>query len=204
MNIGIFGGTFNPVHKGHVTALEKILQAVSLDRVLVMPDRLPPHKSAENLISGEDRLNMCRLAFGHIDKAEVCDYELSKQGKSYSVLTLRHFHSLYPDDRLYFIMGSDMLLSFDKWYRYEEILSISGLICMSRSAEDTARLEPKAEKLREKGGEIKVVSAEPFEVSSSQIREMLKKNLDCTCYLDENVVQYIKDNNLYRGFEIDG
>jgi nicotinate-nucleotide adenylyltransferase len=75
---------------------------------------------------------------------------------------------------------------------------------MSRSAEDTARLEPKAEKLREKGGEIKVVSAEPFEVSSSQIRDMLKKNLDCTCYLDENVVQYIKDNNLYRGFEIDG
>lgn len=197
MNIGIFGGTFNPVHKGHVNALQRVLEKVSLDKVIVLPDRIPPHKSAENLVSGEDRLKMCQMAFSSIANAEVSDWELMGEGKSYSVITLRHFHSVYPSDRLYFIMGSDMLLSFDKWYMYEEILSLTGLICVSRCTEDTDKLESCAEKFRSLGGEVVIVPVEPFEISSSQIREMLKKNEDCTCYLDENVVQYIMDKNLY-------
>lgn len=197
MNIGIFGGTFNPVHKGHVSALKKILSAVSLDRVLVLPDRIPPHKSAEGLVSGSDRLEMCRIAFSDVENTEVSDWELKNEGKSYSVITLRHFHEVFPEDKLYFIMGSDMLASFESWYRYEEILTLCSLICVSRSQEDTERLEGYADKLRAKGGEVIIVPVEPFEISSSQIRDMLKKNLDCTCYLDENVVQYIMAKNLY-------
>lgn len=197
MNIGIFGGTFNPVHKGHVSALKKILSAVSLDRVLVLPDRIPPHKSAEGLVSGSDRLEMCRIAFSSIENTEISDWELKNEGKSYSVITLRHFHEVFPEDKLYFIMGSDMLASFESWYRYEEILTLCSLICVSRSQEDTDRLEGYADKLRAKGGEVIIVPVEPFEISSSQIRDMLKKNLDCTCYLDENVVQYIMAKNLY-------
>ena len=197
MNIGIFGGTFNPVHKGHVSALKKILSAVSLDRVLVLPDRIPPHKSAEGLVSGSDRLEMCRIAFSSIENTEISDWELKNEGKSYSVITLRHFHEVFPEDKLYFIMGSDMLASFESWYRYEEILTLCSLICVSRSQEDTDRLEGYADKLRSKGGEVIIVPVEPFEISSSQIRDMLKKDLDCTCYLDENVVQYIMSENLY-------
>lgn len=197
MNIGIFGGTFNPVHKGHVSALKKILSAVSLDRVLVLPDRIPPHKSAEGLVSGSDRLEMCRIAFSGIENTEISDWELKNEGKSYSVITLRHFHEVFSEDKLYFIMGSDMLASFESWYRYEEILTLCSLICVSRSQEDTDRLEGYADKLRAKGGEVIIVPVEPFEISSSQIRDMLKKNLDCTCYLDENVVQYIMAKNLY-------
>ena len=197
MNIGIFGGTFNPVHKGHVSALKKILSAVSLDRVLVLPDRIPPHKSAEGLVSGSDRLEMCRIAFSGIENTEISGWELKNEGKSYSVITLRHFHEVFPEDKLYFIMGSDMLASFESWYRYEEILTLCSLICVSRSQEDTDRLEGYADKLRAKGGEVIIVPVEPFEISSSQIRDMLKKNLDCTCYLDENVVQYIMAKNLY-------
>ncbi len=197
MNIGIFGGTFNPVHKGHVSALKKILSAVSLDRVLVLPDRIPPHKSAEGLVSGSDRLEMCRIAFSDVENTEVSDWELKNEGKSYSVITLRHFHEAFPEDKLYFIMGSDMIASFESWYRYEEILTLCSLICVSRSQEDTDRLEGYADKLRSKGGEVIIVPVEPFEISSSQIRDMLKKNLDCTCYLDENVVQYIMAKNLY-------
>lgn len=197
MNIGIFGGTFNPVHKGHVSALKKILSAVSLDRVLVLPDRIPPHKSAEGLVSGSDRLEMCRIAFSNVENTEISDWELKNEGKSYSVITLRHFHEVFPEDKLYFIMGSDMLASFESWYRYEEILTLCSLICVSRSQEDTERLEGYADKLRAKGGEVIIVPVEPFEISSSQIRDMLKKNLDCTCYLDENVVQYIMAKNLY-------
>lgn len=198
MKIGIFGGTFNPVHKGHVNALERVIEKVDLDRAIILPDRIPPHKSSEGLVSGEDRLNMCRMAFSSVLKAELSDWELKNDGKNYSVITLRHFHELYPEDRLYFIMGSDMLLSFEKWYRYDEILTLAGLICISRCDEDTAQLETAAEKLRVRNNvEIIIVDAKPFEISSSQIREMLKKNIDCSCYLHKNVVQYIMENNLY-------
>ena len=98
-------------------------------------------------------------------------------------------------------MGSDMLLSFEEWYQYKEILSLSALICIARSHEDIDHIEVKAKQLKADGGEIIIVKTDPFEVSSTEIRQMLKKNVDCSCYLSENVVQYIVDKNLYnRGF----
>ena len=200
MNIAIYGGTFNPVHKGHYNCLKSVLDAVELDKVIVLPDRIPPHKSAEGLISGEDRLEMCRLAFGELDKVEVSEWELKQTGKSYSVITLRHFHKLYPEDKLYFIMGSDMLLSFEKWYRYEEILQLASLICVSRENAVTNQiLQQHADELTQNsGGEIIIVDTKPFEVSSTQIRKMIENSQIPSCYLDENVVQYISVKNLYR------
>ena len=198
MNIGVFGGTFNPVHNGHVRLLERAMRAVDFDKVIILPAKIPPHKQAHQLAGGEDRVNMCRLAFKHIAAAEVSDWELKQSSKSYSVLTLRHFHSVYPDAKLYFIMGSDMLLSFHEWYRYEEILSLASLICISRSGSDTAQeMKKYASWLAESGGEVIILEDEPFEVSSTQIREAFKKNTDYTCYLNKNVVKYILDKNLY-------
>ena len=97
-------------------------------------------------------------------------------------------------------MRSDMLLSFESWYEYKEILRLATLVCVSRENSVTKQLlEEHARKLTsENGGEIIIVDAKPFEVSSTQIREMIKKSQDTSCYLDENVVQYISDNNLYR------
>lgn len=141
---------------------------------------------------------MCRLAFEKVENVQVSDWELKQSGKSYSVYTLRHFHELFPDDRLFFIMGSDMLLSFESWYCYEEILSLATLICISRENKVTAdKLNNYARNLVKKGGEVIVLEREPFEISSSQIREKLKNHEDCSCYLDKNVVQYISDNKLY-------
>ena len=196
--IAIFGGTFNPVHKGHVNALREIINAVELDKVFIMPAKIPPHKIAHDLADESQRLEMCSIAFRDFPRAEVSDYELKRQGKSYSVYTVRHFCELFPDDRLYFIVGSDMLLTFHQWFEYEEILEKCGLICMSREDGDSAQLEAYAEKMRTKG-EIIIVPAKPFEASSTMIREKLKKGEDCSCYLDKNVVQYITDNNLYEG-----
>lgn len=199
MNIGIFGGTFNPVHKGHKRLLESVMQKIDFQKVVCLPDRIPPHKIAEQLASGEDRYNMCKLAFDGIEKVEVSDWELKQTGKSYSVITLRHFHSLYPDDKLYFIMGSDMLLSFHKWYCYEEILSLAALVCISRNDDDTnEKLLQYSKKLTEKnGGEVVVLDISPFEISSTELREKLHNGEKCSCYLDENVVQYILNNKLY-------
>lgn len=198
MNIGIFGGTFNPVHNGHVRLLQGVMNEVKFEKVIVLPSRIPPHKQVSQLASGEDRLNMCRLAFEDTKGVEISDWELRQSGKSYSVVTLRHFHKLYPESKLFFIMGSDMLLSFHRWYCYEEILSLASLICISRSGSDTTeKLRKYASGLKAKGGEVIIIEQQPFEVSSTQIREMIRKNNDCTCNLNKNVVKYILDKNLY-------
>ena len=180
MKIGVFGGTFNPVHLGHLNCLKSVAEQASLDKMIVMPDRIPPHKQAEDLASSEDRLNMCRLAFADIPCVEISDWELKQEGKSYSVITLRHLKEIYPHDKLFFIMGSDMLLSFEEWYQYKEILSLSALICVARSHEDIDHIEVKAKQLKAEGGEIIIVKTDPFEVSSTEIRQMLKKNVDCS------------------------
>lgn len=199
MNIGIFGGTFNPVHKGHKRLVECVMQAVDFDKIIILPDRIPPHKAVQELASEKDRFNMCRLEFGSLKNTEVSDWELKQEGKSYSVITLRHFHKVYPNDKLYFIMGSDMLLSFHEWYCFEEILELATLVCISRKDEDTQeKLKRYSEKLTENnGGEVIVLSSEPLEISSTQLRKKLHNKENCYCYLDENVVQYIVDKKLY-------
>jgi nicotinate-nucleotide adenylyltransferase len=128
----------------------------------------------------------------------VSDYELTRGGKSYSYYTVKHFRESYPDSRIYFIMGSDMLLSFETWYRADDLLKMCTPLCISRSAEDTAAARAHAKALSSTG-EAVFLEAEPFEVSSTQIRQMFaQKNFtNLYCYLDENVVKYIMDKNLY-------
>ena len=198
MDIGVYGGTFDPIHKGHARLLELAKTLGGLDKVIVMPDRIPPHKQRDDMASPEDRLEMCRLTFSGHDDIEVSDYEIRQEGKSYSVLTLRHLKKLYPEDRLWFIMGSDMLTSFTQWYCYEEILTLAGLICLTRYSGDSEELEAAAEELRAKGGEIKILPAEAFEVSSSQLRKLIAEGDDCKEYLDSRVRKYINSKGLYR------
>ena len=198
MDIGVYGGTFDPIHKGHSRLLELAKTLGGLDKVIVMPDRIPPHKVREDMASPEDRLEMCRLTFAGHDDIEVSDWEIRQEGKSYSVLTLRHFKKLYPEDRLWFIMGSDMLTTFTQWYCYEEILTLAGLICLTRYSGDDAELEKAAEELRAKGGDIKILPADAFEVSSSQLRKLIAQGEDCEGYLDRRVRKYINSKGLYR------
>ena len=118
METGIYGGTFNPVHLGHIHLLKAA--APCFDRILVMPDRVPPHKEAERLASGEDRAAMLRLAVSDIPKAEVCTLELEAEGRSYTYLTLRKLRALYPDDRFTLIIGGDMLRTFKEWRNWRK------------------------------------------------------------------------------------
>lgn len=195
MSTAIFGGTFNPVHLGHRRLLEAVTSAVQLDRVFVIPDRLPPHKQAEQLASGEDRLEMCRLAFAEMPNVTVSGYELEREGKSYSYYTVKHFRELYPDGELYFIMGSDMLMTFDRWYRAQELMQLCTPLCISRRAEDAEPCRKKAEGLER----AVFVEAEPLEVSSTEIRGMLGggRYSELSEYLDTKVIDYIIEHQLY-------
>jgi len=196
MRIGIFGGSFNPVHNGHIHLAETVMKELRLDRIFLVPSRISPHRSSDEYASGKDRLEMLRLASENKRGLEVCDYELESERVSYTIYTIEHFRELYPNDDLFLLVGSDMLMSFEKWFRFEDILDEASLAVVSREKGDSGELIKKAEELR-RYGEIFISSAPAVTVSSTEIRKKIAKNADWACYLDENVVQYIRLKGLY-------
>lgn len=198
---GIYGGSFDPVHNGHINMVNQMREKAGLDEIIVMPAAVSPFKQnmKRKPASAKDRLEMCRLAFGGLPFVTVSDYEISLDEVSYTVNTIRHFNGLYPDDRLFFIMGSDMLLSFDRWYCFKEIMSRCTLLVASREDGETdmGRLEEKAAELSQLGGSIMLVRTDVCEMSSTLIREKIMNNQEITCYMPENVVKYIAENNVY-------
>lgn len=197
---GVFGGSFDPPHNGHVNLVRQVYEKAVLDEIIVMPAGISPFKKDMERIpaSGAARYEMCRLAFGDMPYVTVSAYEISQPEVSYTVNTMRHLRELYPKDKLYLIVGGDMLLSFDKWKNYVEILSICGLTAVSRKkdGEDAVLLGKKAESLR-KYGSVEVLSIDTLEVSSTEIRKKIKKSSDISCYVPQNVVQYISEHKLY-------
>ena len=194
--IALFGGSFNPIHNGHLHLAQTVHQQCGLDRMLLMPSGTAPHKSSDAYAPAADRLAMCRLAAEPYPWLEVSDYELTKPGKSYTVETLRYLHSRFPEDALFLLTGSDMLLSFDSWYCWQEILTLAGLLCVSRGTEPEDVLRQKAAELSSYG-QVTVVHAKPLPMSSSQIRHKIELCRKFSCYLPENVVQYIMLHGLY-------
>lgn len=191
MKIGVFGGTFNPPHNGHVRLAKAAADELKLDKLLVIPSCIPPHKIAAKLADGQERLEMCRLAFGCDPRFEVSPMELERGSRSYTVETLRELKALYPDSELYFIVGSDMLESFDKWYLWQEILSLSVLCAASREegySPDLSRFGKLAER-------IKIITLDPLEVSSTQIRNTAGEV--SPELLDPKVAAYIREHGLY-------
>ncbi len=194
--IGIFGGSFNPIHNGHIHLVENAISDFSLDKVFLIPTAFAPHKSSAEYAPAYHRLNMCRLACEDNDKIEVCDFEINKGGKSYTVDTIAHFRAQYPCDELFLLVGSDMLSTFDEWYKYEEILNNSNLCALSRLGNDIESLEEKAQKLR-RFGNVYISQTPAVPMSSTEIRQLVKNRKDFSCYLPKKVVQYIKVHSLY-------
>ena len=131
MKIAIFGGTFNPVHNEHVELVKAAIKELSLDKLFIVPTFAPPHKNVVPA-PAEDRLNMLKLAFSGVDKAEISDFELKNGGKSYSYVTAEHFSGLYPEAKLYFLVGDDMLTDFKTWRFPERILDVAELAVFGR------------------------------------------------------------------------
>lgn len=196
MKIAIFGGAFNPVHREHVNMAQAAIAALGLDKLIVMPTSVSPHKSGSLSVSGEDRLAMCRLAFEKIKEAEVSDYELTRGGVSYSYLTCEHFKSLYPDDELYFLMGADMLESFPFWKYPERILACVKIAACAR--EDDRDFINAANSVEV--ALSTVVSRVPYtgdRVSSTRVRTLAALGEDFSEYVNRAVCQYINERGLY-------
>ena len=131
---GIFGGAFNPVHNGHVRLAEEAVKQLKLKRLLIIPTYVSPHK-ATKLAPFEDRAEMCRYAFGHIDGVEVSDIERRLGGTSYTINTLRALKDQYPQEQFFLLIGGDMLFSFEKWYKYESILKEAKVCAAARDSD---------------------------------------------------------------------
>ena len=195
MRIGIYGGAFNPVHKGHVKLAEEVKAKAHLDKIIIMPSGKSPHKSSHSLVDSTHRLEMCYLAFDGEDYI-VSDLEIKREGKSYTVDTVTELKKIYPDDELYLIMGSDMLLCFDKWYRYEDILSMV-TICATTRQGDISLQELKTYSRDVLGKETLIIDFEPFECSSTKVRNALVSGDDATSLVPEKVLLYIIEKGLY-------
>ena len=136
MKIGIFGGSFNPVHNGHIRLALFYKEKLQLDLILVIPANIPPHKSVQNFVSADDRINMLKLAFEDYDFVKVSDIEFKISGKNYTVKTLTELKKEYPNDEFYLIVGGDMFLCFETWKEYEQILSMCKVCTAPRTKDE--------------------------------------------------------------------
>lgn len=194
--VGIYGGTFNPPHVGHIEAAKAFITQAKLDTLIIMPAFIPPHKQTDNLVNCDDRLEMCRLAFGNIPNTEISDLEISRGGKSYTYLTLQELAS--DDTELYFLCGTDMILTMDTWKNPEIIFTLAK-ICYIRRESDNAISELLIEKCRDYfqkyGADIIQINTEAIEISSSEIRA---EDGIWDRYLTANVIDYIRNQGLYK------
>lgn len=197
MRIGIFGGAFNPVHNGHLNIADAFYEALSLDKLLFIPTAKPPHKSDAGLLSGEDRVNMLRLA---VEKKpyEISTIEFERNDKSYTYDTLIELKKLYPDSEFFLIIGADQIIHFDKWYRYEDILGMVTLCTSARENEEEKQLIIKSAKRLGIKDSFYMSSRAVIKVSSSEIREKIKNGSDVSSLLPKKVFDYISEKGLYR------
>lgn len=205
MKIGIYGGSFNPPHRGHLHAALGFYDAMALDLLLVIPDYEPPHKQLSGIDSAEMRLEMTALCFSGESigdrRIEVSDFEVRSGGVSYTALTLEHFREIYPEDELFLLCGTDMFLTLDKWYHPETIFSLAEPVLMRREddPETAALLAEKQAEYREKFGKCGIILTLPcLELSSSEVRETLQADGDVSGLLTPEVASYIEERGLYR------
>ena len=194
--IGLLGGTFDPIHNGHIHIGKAAKSQLNLDKIIYIPNGTPPHK-AKVISDGLDRFNMTSLAIQGLDGFSVSDYEIKKTTPGYSVETVSYFKNEFPDDEFVFIMGEDSLDYIDKWYKPEVLLKMCRFAVVIRGGfkGDT---EEKIRVLKEEfGADVSFVKCEGIEISSSEIRKRITEGKCVDDFLNAEVITYIKKRGLY-------
>ncbi len=199
MRVGIYGGTFSPVHNGHVAAARAFMEQMWLDILYVIPTGVSPHKIMQGDATAADRLEMCRLAFAGMDGVIVSDMEMLREGKSYTVDTLRALTR--EGDRLFLLLGTDMLLTLSEWREPDEIFRLCYPVYIRREA-DTALDDAIVQKIidyRERYGKVvRRIVAPPIELSSHDVRAAVAAGRPTAGMIPPAVAAYIASRGLYR------
>ena len=183
MRTGLYGGSFDPVHLGHIAVANSAKEQFSLDRVILIPTGNMPHKKG-TVASDFDRIRMLELAFDE-NGFSVSDYEIKREEVSYSADTIEYFKSIFPEDELFFIIGGDSYAYIDRWYQPERIFKNATVLVFPREGEEVL---PPAKELKVK----------PVKISSSEIRNKINSGENVSNLLKKKVFDYIIENNLYQ------
>lgn len=202
MRIGIMGGTFNPIHMGHLMMSEYLCDEFSLDSVLFIPTDNPPHKN-KGVLDAQIRLEMVRFATDKNDRFQVSDIEVNRKNTTYSIDTVNLLKEEYPNDKLFFIIGSDSLFQLNTWKKFDELAKAIEFIVATRPGyfedEDDNSVEDEIQELNSKYGSIiHCVETPMYEISSTDIRDRIKVGKSVKYLLLDEVIEYIDHNNLYK------
>lgn len=195
----VYGGAFNPPHLGHERIFESALGFLKPDRAFIVPSGVSPHKrNGDTPFS--DRALMCRTFLKYGEAVRISHVENTKRRKkSYTLKTLRWFKKRYPDSEIFFLLSTDMLCTFKKWHRYRRLLTLCTLVVAGRYDGDGGAISAAADGLRREGAKIVVLErCEPFEVSSTEVRDAVRKGCDPCGLVSDEVAEYIEKRGLYR------
>ena len=198
MKIGVFGGSFDPVHTEHVRMAASAIECLGLDELFVVPAAAPPHKPYKKMTADDVRLTALEIAFAKVPKAKISRYELDEKGTSYTYLTIRRFKQLYPKAQLYFLVGTDMLRDFPTWRNPEEILANATLAVCGRAEEDGWQEKEMAAFENRFHQSFVSISYAGKKISSTSIRVRLSAGLSADGALDEEVEKYLQEIGVYE------
>ncbi|MDD6692214.1 MAG: nicotinate-nucleotide adenylyltransferase [Lachnospiraceae bacterium] len=201
MKTGILGGTFDPIHLGHLILAEEAYDAAGLDRVLLVPTGCSYFKEDQKVTDAKTRYEMTLLAAEGTEHLQVSDIETNRPGNSYTAVTLRKLREQYPEDELCCIVGADTLVMMSLWKDPETIFSLATILVSARKDEVSEKglLEEKRALEEKYGAKIELLPVRNIEISSTQIRELVLKGRSIHFLVPEKVEQYIRDHGLYRG-----
>jgi nicotinate-nucleotide adenylyltransferase len=198
VRIGILGGTFNPPHLGHLICAQEAYLQLELDRVTLIPARIPPHKPVEDEPGPEHRLEMCRVAVGDDERFDVSDLEITREGPSYTVDTLDLLHSRAPESELFLIVGGDIAAGLPRWHEPERALSLATLAVAGRRGTSRAEVDEALSGLAG-GARARFFQMPSIGISSTVLRRRVRARESIRYYVPDAVASYIDRHRLYAG-----
>lgn len=199
MKIGLFGGTFDPIHIGHMILMENVINNLDLDKIYVLPNSNPPHKLENKKTALNLRLKMVNEAIKDNPKLEINDYDYRDNEIHYTFDTINYFKKSYPNDEFFFIMGEDSFLDIEKWKNYKEILK-ENLIIFKRYSSKNFSLISKINQVRKYNKNIYLIDNIALDISSTLIRNLVKENKSIRYLVNDEVINIIKEEKLYVWF----
>ncbi len=197
--IGIMGGTFNPIHYGHLFLAENAYEQLGLDQILFMPSKNPPHKPKPEAITDQQRVDMINLAIGDNPHFALSTLELERDGYTYTADTLRLLTEEQDEIRYYFIVGADSLFMMHRWYQPQVIFDLCTVVAAGRDHVDDGKLIEQAGFLKEQyHGDIRLVKMPTIQIASEDIRGRIAQNMTIRYYVPDRVAEYIDQNRLYH------